>query len=388
MSHHLLTTQYWQVSATLTSLGIATASFMLLFFLIALPSNILIILSILCQRLHRQPTHLLLLSLALSDLIMCLLALPLNFISGIAGEFIFGDSDNVRCKVCQSAGVCFLASILSSLHILAFLSLDRFLFIRFPLRYDSIVTCNKTLLAILSVCVLSVLLAIPPLFGFGDINFDHLTFGCSPRLDHHTHVTKNIYYIMMVVGEGLLPFLILVLTNTWVACLAQRQIRKIYKIRKSIGSTSEQKAYQQSLKDRMQQEKYRKQLQLLRVFGAIFIAHIITWIPIIVRAVEALIHDSDDFSQGSNFIIIVSITAHPVLHPMIEACLLPEIRKYFFRVFCMPCNYKHCRDSEHMGSHTESSTACDVLGSTHKSNCGCLVILNSATVLPQSEINA
>lgn len=387
LSHHLITTEYWQVSPALTSLGITTASVLLLFLLIGLPSNLLISLSILCKKLYRQPTHLLLFSLAMSDLLMCVLVMPIIIVSGYAGGFILGSSDRVRCSVCQT-GVSFTASTLASLHILALMSLDRFLFIRYPLRYENIVTPGRTVTLILIVCALSCLMAILPLFGIGDIYFDHLTFSCSPRFDYHTDITKNIYYLILVVAEAMLPISILVITNIWVMCVARRQIKEIYKIKKSIGNEEQAKAYQRSLKTRMQQEKYRKQLRLLRVFGAIFVSHMITWIPLIVRVIEVLVRGSDVPSQWSNFIIITSVTSHPVLHPLIEACILPEIRRQLN--ICRRC-CKHrgsiTLGTQTEGTHVQTEGTQPENGPEGDSRCygRCMDIIN-ATVLPKHEL--
>ena len=295
LSHYFVTIDYWQVSPALTSLGIVTGSFLLLFILLALPSNLLIILCILLKKLYKQPTYLLLLSLSISDLLMCVIVMPLIVVSGLAGEFVLGHSDWVRCKVCQT-GVCLIASTLSSLHLLALISVDRFIFIKYPLRYNSIVTPGKTMALVLTVCGLSCCLAVLPLFGFGDIHFDHETFSCSPRFDHHTDVTLNIHYMILVILEAMLSIIVLVVTNVWVLCIARRQI---YRNIKSFTNVEQATSYQRHLRTTLHQEKYRKQLQLLRVFGAIFISHMITWILVIVRVFEVLVGAQTSSQSGA-----------------------------------------------------------------------------------------
>ena len=164
LSRHLITSGYWQVGPSLATWGIISALSQLLFLLIGLPSNFLIILYIVLKKLYQQSTYLLLVSLAISDVLMCVVVLPLTVVAGFAGEFVFGNSDYVRCKVCQT-GVCVVASTLSSLHIIALMSLDRFIFIKYPLRYYNIVTPGRTAILIITVCLFSCLIAIPPLFG-------------------------------------------------------------------------------------------------------------------------------------------------------------------------------------------------------------------------------
>ena len=329
LSHQSITDEYWNtknIDPALRSTGIATGLVMLIFFLVGVPSNILIIASILLQKMYRQPTMILLLSLAVADLLICLFVMPLIIIAGITGEFVFGDNDYVRCKVCQT-GITAVALLDFSLHILAFLSFDRWIFIKFPLHYNLTVTIKKYILSIGLLSIFCIFISILPLIGIGDIYYDHLTFTCTPKFEDKTHITQNIHYMLLIIGEAILPFMVLIITNTWVVCIAQKQIREIYKVQKSIGD-AQKLEYNQSIKNRLQQEKYRKQLQLMRVFGAILIAHIITWIPLIVRVIEAYFKGSDDFSPWSNFFLIISVVSHPVLHPLIEASIIPEIRKH------------------------------------------------------------
>lgn len=366
LSQDWVTPEYWTVRSQLKPLGVATGTTMLIFFVIGLPSNILIIISIMLQKLYRQPTYTLLLSLACADLLMCLLVIPLISIAGFAGEFVLGYSDHTRCKVCQT-GVSLVALVVFSLHILGLISLDRFVFVKYPLRYSKIVTQKAVLAAIIGISILSITLAVLPLFGFGDIYFDHTTFSCSPRFDYKTEVTKNIHYLVFLAVEGLLPLTVLFVTNIWVLCIAQRNIKEIYNTNKSFQDASQRKEYQQNLKKRLNQQKFRKELRLLRMFGVLFISHVAVWIPIIIRTIEALSLNSDNFALWSDFIVITSITSVSVLHPLIEACFLPEIRKHF-SILCTKCR----KNNQFPNAGKQKSTCSDII---------------SAALLPKADSN-
>ena len=81
----------------------------------------------------------LILNLAVSNLLTCALIFPFTIITGIAGEFIYGASDHVRCQICQ-LGVVYLVLTFVSLNSLALISVDRFLYIKKPLHYNMMVT--------------------------------------------------------------------------------------------------------------------------------------------------------------------------------------------------------------------------------------------------------
>ena len=355
MSQHDISPEYWRVSHRLQPIGVATGFVILMYFTIGVPSNIVIITGVLLQKLYTQPTHLLLLSLACADLLLCLIVMPLIIISGFAGEFILGSSDNARCKVCQT-GVSIVALVMFSLHILALISIDRFVFVKYPLRYNKVITQKVVLSSLAIVLILSLSLGALPLLGVGDIYFDHKTFSCSPRFDHKTEVTENIHYLAIILAEATIPLAVLFVTNSWVICIAQKHIREIYNSRNNIKSESERKAYFLNLRERINQHQFQKQLKLFRVFSILFISHMIVWIPLIVRIIEASAIGSDNFSLGSNFILITSIMSHPVLHPLIEACFLPTTRQWF-TIVCRTC----CKNSKPTNNNSNCCHCPDII---------------------------
>ena len=96
--------------------------------------------------------------------------MPVSIITTIAQDYPFGPSDHVRCKVCQH-GLIFSILSVSSIHHIALLSLDRFLFIYTPISYKTLVTRWKMLFALLGVWFISIVIGIMPLFGFGAIGY-------------------------------------------------------------------------------------------------------------------------------------------------------------------------------------------------------------------------
>ena len=95
---------------------------MLLFVLIGLPANAVIIVSTL-RKSRKDITRILLLNLAVSDFLVCLLVMPFTVVAGFAGGFIFGNSDYIRCQVCQT-GVIFMILTILSVNILGLISVD------------------------------------------------------------------------------------------------------------------------------------------------------------------------------------------------------------------------------------------------------------------------
>ena len=132
ISRSSITPEYWDsagISEAYKVNSFALAVIMLIFLLIGLPANATIIVTIIYRKLYKETTYILLLNLAISDFLVCLLVLPFQIIAGFAGGYIFGESDYRRCQVCQ-AGLILTALTVFSINMLAFMSIDRFVFIK------------------------------------------------------------------------------------------------------------------------------------------------------------------------------------------------------------------------------------------------------------------
>ena len=145
LSGNFSTPEFWDFPEKYRSTSLTTAVFTLIFILVGLPGNTLIIVSMLLKRLYRESTHILLLNLAVADLLVCALVMPLTVVSGFAGSFVLGGSDHSKCRWCQT-GIIFMALCLFSLHALALLSVDRFVFVKFPLKYHKFMTVQRTVI--------------------------------------------------------------------------------------------------------------------------------------------------------------------------------------------------------------------------------------------------
>ena len=78
--------------------GQVTAAFILLILVVGLPWNLLVVITIVKEKLYHQPTIALLLNLALNDAIMLIFMLPIEVATGFIGEFPLGNSDVMRCQ--------------------------------------------------------------------------------------------------------------------------------------------------------------------------------------------------------------------------------------------------------------------------------------------------
>ncbi len=387
-----VTPEYWQsisVSQGFYNGAVATATVMLLAFLIGLPGNIILIASIIKLRLYCYPTHILLLNLGISDLLVCLVVLPFTFISGFAGDFIFGESDYARCKVCQ-AGLIYIALSVFSLNTLGLISVDRFIYIKFPLKYNKIVTMSNTIIIVCVIWILSIIQSLLPLVGFGEIRFTYSTSTCSPYFLGRTHITRNIYYIVFLLSLGSLPVLSIIVTNIWVVYIVWHQLKEIYRTRGYLSNMDELRRH--SVNIVMKNKKYTKQLALIRVFGAILVANAISWTPLILHTI-VLTFNGSGVPFGFYIFVYLTFASHSVFHPLIEGYFIPEIRSSFRTVFKFIFCLEMCRRKPKIRF---SSSARNFIGNEEsiitefKTGCcqrGCLDICNFAMIPHESEVS-
>ncbi len=126
----------------------------------AIVGNILVILSVVCNRHLRIPTNYFIINLAMADLLLSTTVLPVSATREILNYWVFG---RIFCDIWAAVDVlCCTASIMS----LCVISIDRYIGVRYPLQYPSIVTEKRALLAMLGVWVLAFVISIGPLLGW------------------------------------------------------------------------------------------------------------------------------------------------------------------------------------------------------------------------------
>ncbi|XP_057677282.1 alpha-1B adrenergic receptor-like isoform X2 [Corythoichthys intestinalis] len=136
--------------------GMVLASFIAF----AIVGNLLVILSVVCNRHLRTPTNYFIINLAIADLLLSTTVLPVSATLEILHYWVFG---RIFCDIWAAVDVlCCTASIMS----LCVISIDRYIGVRYPLQYPVIVTEKRALLAMLGVWILAIVISIGPLLGW------------------------------------------------------------------------------------------------------------------------------------------------------------------------------------------------------------------------------
>ncbi|XP_048368875.1 alpha-1A adrenergic receptor [Sphaerodactylus townsendi] len=171
--------------------------------------NILVILAVACHRHLQSVTHYCIINLAVADLLLTSTVLPFSAIFEILGYWVFG---RIFCNIWAAVDVlCCTASIMS----LCVISIDRYIGVSYPLRYPTIVTEKRGLLALLCVWALSLVISIGPLFGWKQ-----------PAPDDEKICQINTdpgYVLFSALGSFYLPLVIILVMYCRVYVVARRE---------------------------------------------------------------------------------------------------------------------------------------------------------------------
>ena len=308
LSHELITEENWLLEGQYRVNGLVIAVVLVCFVLIGVPFNILIVGSVIWNKLYDQPSSTPLLNLAITDLLIFIFVVPMNIVPGIKGSFFFGSNDFERCQYCMT-GIIFSILIYESFCSVALISFNSFIFIKFPFRYDQIVTVKRMVISILVTWLFTISISLPPIFSFGSIHYSFWVAVCVVDFN-------STEYLIVLVASSLIPLFVIVFTNVWLLVIVQRHLRQIY--------TKNRESLPQEVNNRLNTEYNKKQLNVLRTFVAIFITNVFTWIPVIVLAVIFSILSVPIGYASFAYLVFVS---QSMFHPILAFCLITEIKE-------------------------------------------------------------
>lgn len=178
--------------------------------------NILVILSVFTHKPLRIVQNFFIVSLAVADLTVAILVMPLNVAYSILGRWFFGIH---ICKMWLTSDVmCCTASILN----LCAIALDRFWAITDPINYAQKRTLKRVLLMIGGVWILSLIISSPPLIGWNDWpEGEKFTQEARCQLTEHRG-----YVIYSSLGSFFIPLFIMTIVYVEIFIATKRRLRE------------------------------------------------------------------------------------------------------------------------------------------------------------------
>lgn len=199
-----LKSQYTTVEAIVTGLILS------LVIVITIVGNILVCLAVFLVKKLRRPCNYLLVSLAVSDLCVAILVMPMALLYEILGRWSFG---NFMCDLWVSFDV---LSCAASILNLCMISVDRYYAITKPLEYGVKRTPKRMILCVSLVWLGAACISLPPLLIIGN---EHEVIEGVP----HCVVCQNFgYQIYATLGSFYIPLTVMIVVYYKIFCAARR----------------------------------------------------------------------------------------------------------------------------------------------------------------------
>lgn len=316
---------FWKITDDQVIGATIAGVLILIFFSVGTIWNLFIIITYLVKnQLLKEPGNIFLFNAAITDFLICITIMIFSYVTAFGREFLFGNSDITRCIVCDMSGFFLMFLILVSLHLLSALSVDRFILLSRPLRYKRLMNRWKALLICLIVYAICFVLAILPLVGLGEIEFNARFASCVPRFTP----SRNLYYVVLIAVESLIPIIVLAITNVWTYRIVSKFLKRNFRRRSTFRRRDREGKENGSVDEGAKHQK--QQAQLVKVFGALFIANIVSYTPtiltIFVFAFLSIIGKENVIPSAIYILGFVSFLMNPVLHPIIESFFVKDLR--------------------------------------------------------------
>ena len=316
---------------------IAVAICQTLIIAIGIPWNIIVLTTIIIKQLYKEITYILLINLVVSDLLVCLCVLPFNIASAYAQGFNIGNSDHARCQVCHTIVIVIVALVFVSLFTLALMSLDRLIYIKWPLLYKDKITAGKLIIVLCIVWIFCILISIPPVFGLGEIKFANILSSCSLLVVGETPLTANVNYVILLAFIGFFPFMTTVIANIWLLTIVCKNVRGRHKKSVNVNSSRfDSETLRRNSESQLKTDFHKRQIRLAQVFGALFTANVVTWVPSILIAVIGAAIGVENIPPPAFALVYLAYVSQPAIHPVLETCLVGKARVMLFKCifFC------------------------------------------------------
>ncbi|XP_065121169.1 trace amine-associated receptor 13c-like [Paramisgurnus dabryanus] len=263
--------------------------------------NLLVIISISHFKKLHTPTNMLILSLAVADLLVGLIIMPLDAIKLIETCWYFGD---IFCGLFLiTMGMLFSASFNS----LVVIAVDRFVAVCYPLQYERTVTTTKTVIVICLCWFYSTAYNTTIVTSNNFFNSSHRTDGCYGDC---TFATGLAWRVADQIVSFFLPCILLITLYLRIFYVAKQQVRVINSLVKRGKHVTER-----SMR-RISESKAALTL------GLIVVIHLLCWLPIYFFSLCTTVIPVAVLNS-----IVWSMYSNSGINPLVYALFYPWFRK-------------------------------------------------------------
>ncbi|XP_055042909.2 trace amine-associated receptor 13c-like [Misgurnus anguillicaudatus] len=274
--------------------------------------NSVVIISIAHFKQLQTPTNILVMSLALADLLLGVMVMPLSVVRSVNGCWYYGDA---VCLLHSSFDL-FLTSV--SIFHLIFIAIDRYQAVCHPLHYHRRVTIPVAWVMVLLSWSMAALYAYGVLFSKANVEgLDeflasvHCLGGCSLYFNALWSVLDTLFTFF-------LPCSVMIGLYARIFVVAKKHVRKIGE------------SHQQEHESRFRSSR-RSERKAAKTLGVVVGAFIICWLPFFINSLmDPYIHFSTPFALFEAFVWLGYINS--TINPIIYGLFYPWFRKTLYLI--------------------------------------------------------
>ena len=298
----------WAVHTSVAG-SVITALLYGLVFLVAVLLNPVIICVIVVKRKLKEPSFIFLFCLAIVDFSEVFLSIPFYITTHIGREWIIGTSDEERRITCQMVGFFVTVFLSISVHILALIAFDRFMYIVYAVKYRKFLKHWVAWLLVTFVFVICVVISSTPLFGFGELSFFQKSGAC---LFRWRGGSNNYQYVIFYSVETLIPICSIFVFTFITFCYIKRHLHKRTK-RRLEWTTDDNKVKP-------------KVAVLNRIFGLLLVTQILCFGPALSTVLVGAIISFESVPDVLLLIDLILVLSNAAINPIVQAIVWKQVR--------------------------------------------------------------
>ncbi|XP_066454750.1 adenosine receptor A1 [Eleutherodactylus coqui] len=281
--------------------------------LVSVLGNILVIWAVIVNQALRDTTFFFIVSLAVADIAVGALVIPLAIIISIGLETEFYSCLMTAC----------IMLILTQSSILALLAIavDRYLRVKIPTSYKSVVTAKRAVIAITGCWVLSFIVGLVPMFGWNNISdvrrqynssYGELIITC--QFETVISMEYMVYFNFFV--WVLPPLFLMLIIYLEVFNLIQKQLNK------KVSSSSKDP-----------QKYYGKELKIAKSLALILLLFALSWLPLHILNCITLFCQTCKTPMIITYIAIFLTHGNSAMNPIVYAFRIEKFRCTFLYIW-------------------------------------------------------
>uniref|UniRef100_A0A4W3ISJ0 Adrenoceptor alpha 1D n=1 Tax=Callorhinchus milii TaxID=7868 RepID=A0A4W3ISJ0_CALMI len=310
-----------------------------LFILFAIVGNIMVILSVACNRQLQTVTNYFIINLAVADLLLASIVLPFSATLEVLDYWCFG---RIFCDIWAAVDVlCCTASIMS----LCIISIDRYIGVRYSLRYPTIMTEKKAVWILIVLWLSSMVISIGPLLGWKEPAPDDETVCSITEEPGYALFSSLLSFYLPLMVILVMYFRIYVVARRTTKSLEagvkkerSKTMKVVLRIHcKSAIDEPKNKGQQFRSSLSMRLLKFSREKKAAKTLGIVVGVFILCWLPFFIvlplGAFFPLLKPSDIVFKVIFWLGYFNSCINPIIYP----CSSKEFKRAFIRLLKCQC---------------------------------------------------